>query len=46
MVNLYFPLIEEFASPILAKDTVIAAAGENVECTICREPILNYVVVS
>lgn len=30
---------------MLAKDTVIAAAGGNVECTICREPILNYAVV-
>jgi structure-specific endonuclease subunit SLX1 len=37
---------EEFASTILAKDTVIAAAGRNVECTICREPVLTYAVVS
>ena len=40
------PPIEEFASAILPKHTVIAASGENVECTICREPILDYAVVS
>jgi structure-specific endonuclease subunit SLX1 len=37
---------EEFASTILAKDTVISAAGRNVECAICREPVLTYAVVS
>ena len=42
----YFSLTEEFASTILARDAVIVAAGGNVECTICREPILDYAVVS
>ena len=32
-------------STILAKNTAIAATGENVECAVCHEPILNYTVV-
>jgi len=43
--DIYSLLIEEFTSTILAKNTAIAAAGGNVECTICREPILDYAVV-
>ncbi|KAF8813687.1 hypothetical protein BYT27DRAFT_7083185, partial [Phlegmacium glaucopus] len=35
---------EDFTSTMLAKNTAITAAGGNVECTVCREPILNYAV--